>query len=79
MEGILDRRKGDLLVLHGLCLLIEQHARFYLKDGKVCPVSVTHRKHKQKQWTKVIFISPTWGEVSTQPLLRDLRSQQEQQ
>ena len=35
MEGILDGRKGDVLLLHGLCLLIEQHAWVHLKDKKV--------------------------------------------
>ena len=35
MEGILDGRKGDVLVLNGLCLLIEQHSWVHLKDGKV--------------------------------------------
>ena len=35
MEGILDGQKGDVLVLHGLCLLIERHAWGHLKDNKV--------------------------------------------
>ena len=35
MEGILAGCKGDVMVLHGLCLLIERHAWVHLKGGKV--------------------------------------------
>ena len=35
LDGILDSRKGNVLVLHGLCLLIEWHAWVHLNDGKV--------------------------------------------
>ena len=33
MDGIIKGRKGDVLVLMGLCLLIEKHAHVHLKDG----------------------------------------------
>ena len=35
LDGILDGRKGDVLVLHGLCLLMEWHTWVHLNDGKV--------------------------------------------
>ena len=35
MEGIIAGYKGDVMVLHGLCLLIKRHAWVHLKDGKV--------------------------------------------
>ena len=34
MDGIIKGRKGDVLVLMGLYLLIEKHAHVHLKDGK---------------------------------------------
>ena len=35
MEGILAGCKGNMRVLHGLCLLIKRHAWVHLKGGKV--------------------------------------------
>ena len=35
MEGILAGCKGDVMVLHRLCLLMKKHAWVHLKDGKV--------------------------------------------
>ena len=35
MEGIIGGCKGDVLVLHGLCLLIERYAWVHLNDNKV--------------------------------------------
>ena len=46
MEGILGRRKGHVLVLHGLCLLTERHAWIHLsKEGVWTSLHDKYKSH----------------------------------
>ena len=67
IEGIVAGCKGDVMVLYGLCLLIERHAWVHLKDGKVWTSlsTPTPQNHMKKQWTSAIYILHIWAGASS--------------
>ena len=69
-DSIMDGRKGDVMVLFGLNLLLEVHTIVHLKGGKTWSHWPHEEKTMQQIWNIVLYILPILAEDSMWNLLK---------